>query len=772
MIEDTHYANIKNTDIQKARSGRMKYDFSSPLIKAEGKSASRAARLFYKELVLRGLNEKEPLSPNASVEFLISDDERLETSDCYSLEQNGTSLKISAKTVRGLIFGYSLFLRKCECKDGKITLIKNISGLYSPDKKIRGHQIGYRTCPNTYDAWSYKQYFRYYLDMAAFGCNTCEHIPYESTHSDRNALMKYDEEDFLVIASRMADAIDMDVSIWHPNCGGETENEAFERRKKLYSRVPRIDAVFPPGGDPGSLPADEFIKRSDRVGKMLKELHPKAQMWPSAQAPHIYENWGEDFLCELEKSHGGIDGVIMGPNHAFPMHELRKRLPARFPLRFYPDITHCVRCEYPVHFLEDDWHFSFASAFSRESVCPRPTEFALLHRLFSPYTVGSVSYSEGVHDDLNKMLWSALEFDKDSNIREIILDYARFFMYGADPERLCDAIFALEKNWDCDPLLSPCAENTYNAFCALKNDYPNLNKNWRFLLLYFRACCDEYVYKKRRFETKLLNEAYDELSFMNIKRAKEILNTPPESFVTSLRSEISSLGKTLFEYIGIQLDVEHYLTNSWERGATLDTVDNPVTDRLWLSGRISYCEALPENERSAFIKRLLSRNKTDADEVYFSVALHELKSLGVRQSGEFYMNFQGDNPNVNNGSIPMSMLKVYDHYSFSARFGGFLEGKDYILKINYKSKKADCVKHHKITANGTVIYDGVRFGGSPDALFDRELSAPGFETAKYILPSDVFKNGTLELKIEEPLVGFELCELWITKKEKDDSFTV
>lgn len=49
----------------------MKYDFSSPLIKAEGKSASRAARLFYKELVLRGLNEKEPLSPNASVEFLI-----------------------------------------------------------------------------------------------------------------------------------------------------------------------------------------------------------------------------------------------------------------------------------------------------------------------------------------------------------------------------------------------------------------------------------------------------------------------------------------------------------------------------------------------------------------------------------------------------------------------------------------------------------------------------------------------------------------------------
>lgn len=740
----------------------MKYDFSSPAIKAESDKARRAAKLFYKELSLRGV--KEIGKGTASVELEISNDSRLSSTDCYILEQNESHLKIFAKTVRGLIFGYSLFLRKCEFNGEKITLIKNLTGVYSPDKKIRGHQIGYRTCPNTYDAWSYKQYFRYYLDMAAFGCNTCEHIPYESTHSERNALMKYDEEDFLVVASRMANAIDMDVSLWHPNCGGETEDEAFERRKKLYSRVPRIDAVFPPGGDPGSLPADEFVKRSERVGKMLKALHPKAQMWPSAQAPHIYENWGEDFLFELNKSNGGIDGVIMGPNHAFPMHELRKRLPERFPLRFYPDITHCVRCEYPVHFLEDDWHFSFASALSRESVNPRPTEFALLHRLFSPYTVGSVSYSEGVHDDLNKMLWSALEFDKDADIREIILDYARFFMYGADPERICDAVFGLEKNWDCDPLLSQCAENTYNAFCGILRDFPFLFDNWRFLLLYFRACCDEYVFKKRRFETRLINDACDELSFMKLESAKAILNTPPEAFVTALRNEISSLGKTLFEAIGIQLDVEHYLTNSWERGATLDTIDNPITDRLWLLGRIEFCEALPKEEQSDFIKRLLLRNKTDPDEVYFSVALHELKSLGVRQNGEFYMNFQGDRPNVNNGTIPMSMLKVYDHFSFAARFGGFAGNTDYVLKINFKEKSPDCVKQRKITANDTVIYDSERFG---DERFDRELCAPGFETAQYILPADVFKNGTLELLIEEPTVGVELCELWITKKKAE-----
>jgi hypothetical protein len=52
--------------------------------------------------------------------------------------------------------------------------------------------------------------------MMAFTTNTCEHIPYEEGVSKRNCLMQYDEEEFLIEASRLADTIDMDVSLWHP----------------------------------------------------------------------------------------------------------------------------------------------------------------------------------------------------------------------------------------------------------------------------------------------------------------------------------------------------------------------------------------------------------------------------------------------------------------------------------------------------------------------------------------------------------------------------
>ncbi len=741
------------------------YDFTDIALKAVSKDEKRAALFFSKEIFLRtGKKVNEYCENKPLLIFTTGDFEFLRDKDCWKAEQNGNKIEIFAKGIRGLIFGYSYFLRKCEFKDGKITLIQNISGLYEPDKKIRGHQIGYRTTPNTYDAWNYKQYFRYCLDMASFGNNICEHIPYEGLCSRRNRLMKYDEEDFLVIASRLADAIDTDVSLWHPNCDGETADEAVERREKLYKRIPRIDVIFPPGGDPGELPADEFVSRCNKISDMVKRIHPEAKMFPSAQAPHSIENWGETFVESLKKDGSGIDGVIMGPNHAYPMHELRKIIPSDYPLRFYPDITHNVRCEYPVHFLEDDWHTSFASTLSREGVNPRPSELRTLHRIFSPYTIGSVSYSEGVHDDLNKMVWSILEFDKDADLREAVSDYVRFFMYSSDTEKLTDCIFALEKNWDCDPLESPCVKNTYKSFCELKKDYPSLSSNWRFMLLYFRACCDEFVFEKRKFETELINDAVISLSLFEIDEARKILGESLPKTTLELRDEIEALGKTLFDLIGIQLDVEHYCANGWERGATLDTIDNPVTDRLWLLNRLDYCDTLGENEKKDFISRLLNRNKTENDEVYYSVALHGLNTLGVRQNGEFYMNYQGDRPDVNNGSIPTSMLKVFDHFSFECKFGGFKPDTDYVLRIIYKSNRNDEIKHHKIVINDTVIYDGKRFGGRKDEIFDKELLAPGFESASYDLPRDVFINGTLEIKISEPTEGFEICELWIIKK--------
>ena len=221
------------------------------------------------------------------------------------------------------------------------------------------------------------------------------------------------------------------------------------------------------------------------------------------------------------------------------------------------------------------------------------------------------------------------------------------------------------------------------------------------------------------------------------------------------------MAEKLFELIGLQLDVEHYCADSWERGAVLETIDNNVTDRAFLLKKIEYALTLDESERNAFIDRLIYYRTCNDGEVYFSVALHGLNTLGIRQEGEFYMDVYADKPVAKERSMPMAMTKVYDHFSFKAKFGGFKANTDYILKIAYKTDINPEINDHRIIANGKTIYEGAQFGGRKDPEFDKIILVEGFESAEYILPKDVFINGTLELEIKEDIDGFKLCEMWI-----------
>ena len=57
------------------------------------------------------------------------------------------------------------------------------------------------------------------------------------------------------------------------------------------------------------------------------------------------------------------------------------------------------------------WDQAYALTLGREAINPRPAEFAAIHNRQAAYTDGFISYSDGVHDDVNKTVWSALSWD-------------------------------------------------------------------------------------------------------------------------------------------------------------------------------------------------------------------------------------------------------------------------------------------------------------------------------------------------------------------------
>lgn len=734
-------------------------DFREFKIFSETPPSQKAAELFSEEIKARTGAFPMLCGAKEEANFIFETDSEI-CRDGYKILCGDDAVSIFASGIRGFIYGYGMFLRKIVSLCGVPALAEDITGSYAPDKAIRGHQVGYRTTPNTYDAWSYEDYRRYYLDMMYFGTNTVEHIPYEKGVSRRNRLMKYDEEEFLVEASRMADEYDLDVSLWHPNNDGETVEQAAERRGNIYKTLPRLNVVFPPGGDPGEFYPDEFVLRCREISKALKKVHPNAQMWPSAQQPHSIPTWGEEFIEEMEKLPEEIDGVITGPNHAFDLETLRRRLPSKYPIRLYPDITHNVRCEYPVHFDRDDWHFALTTGLSRECTNPRPREYRLIHRLTRRYVVGSVSYSEGITDDVNKMVWADMDYFPDCDLRTSLLDYARLFFYGADAEKIADGILALELNWQCDPAENPTIETTLALFEGFAEEYPFLSENWRFLQLLMRAKCDWVLRSRRLFELDLIKLAKREIENGSLENAKKILETDFSEKYKKERADITDLAQKLFELIGLQSDVENYCADNWERGAILETMDLPVTDRKWLLGRLEYSKDMPD--AAEFMKKAVNRNKVRSDEYYFSVALNGLEECGTSQTGEIYMNFQGDRPDVNTGAMPTAMFKVYDNLTFKCKVGGLDYDGDYRLTVTFQSKKNEALSGFKITANGAVIYQGKQFGGEKNAEYDKAMLAPGFETASYVIPKNVIHNGCIDLEFSEPVMGVMFCEFRIT----------
>ncbi len=712
----------------------------------------KAAELFINEMRLRtGSSFAVSDEPDAAFSFSVK-----EPSECedFSVRVKEDKISFSAHRLRGLIYAYSLFLRKAVFRNGKITLVKDISGDYTPEKQIRGHQIGYRDANNTYDLWDAAQYKRYFLDLMAFGANIYEGIP--GDESEKNSFMKMSGNEMLAVSSEICKELDLDMCSWHPEEKKRDDDEAVRLAVEAYSKLTKLDCLFVPGGDPGDLMPAELFERCRKIKEAVSVYHPNLKIWISAQAPHEYEDWGEKFTEEIRKCPDFLEGVIFGPNHAMTLPELRKAVPERYPIRFYPDVTHNVRCEYPVHFEKNDWSYVLASTLSRESINPRPYEYKHLHDITKKYLCGSVSYSDGINDDVNKIIFSACDFDSSCDVREVLEDYARMYLWETDAAELADCIIGLEKNWQGNPGENGSIEKTLSALKAIGEATPEINENFRYVMCFFRAECDALVRRRFIFETELVNKAKEKIFAGDIKSAEEILKTDFDDEYKKLRASIDAHGADLNRLIGMQLDVEHYFGKAWDRGCTLETIDRCVTDRKYLLTRID------EGADAEKLQKLIDRNKVADGDIYFSFALDGMGKI-AEQTGEFYMDFEGDTPK-NNGSYPMSLVSLYDHYSL--RFSYEVEkNQKYVLEVTYYNRnfKENAVDFC-VNVNGTEIYHGVPYAEKYDEKM-RELLPEGFIPAIYEIPAELTADGRISAVITEPTRGFLVSEFRIVKGE-------
>ncbi|HSQ57114.1 MAG TPA: hypothetical protein VLM40_15395, partial [Gemmata sp.] len=666
-----------------------------------------------------------------------------------------------------VLFGVGRLLRELRLGRLKVTLPEGFAEESAPGTPLRGHQIGYRPKTNSYDAWTVAMWEQYIRDLAIFGCNAVELIPPRSDDSPDSPLFPLPPLRMMTEVSRIANEYGLDVWIWYPAMDRDyadpkTVELAMKEWGEVFKALPRVDAVFVPGGDPGHTRPKVLFDLLEKQAANLKKSHPNAAMWMSPQS--FTGPWMEEFFTLVRKEPAWLAGVVYGPQTRVPLPKLRELLPKKFPLRDYPDITHSRQCQYPV----PDWDVAYALTEGREVSNPRPIQTARMFRYGRPSTIGFITYSEGCHDDVNKAVWSALGWNENADVTEVLRQYGRYFIGPRLGERFAEGLLSLEKNWEGAVLDNAGIDATLKLFQKMESDAgPREKLNWRFQQALFRAYYDAFIRARLKHETAALDRAVAKLRAAKtsgvlkaIAEAEAILDrAAKQQAAPELRARLDVLAEALFQSIRAQLSVRKY-HGVFGRGNSLDTADVPMSDAVWLRGEMAAAKKLPtEAERLARIDAALNRTDPGPGGFYDDFGdpkrqPHLLRESGWQKDPGFDLSpqcaFSG-----RGGSSPRAWWHYAEtHYEtpLRARYEGLDASAKYRVRVVYGGQEGRKVR--LTTGDGREIHDW--------------LKKP-FEPVEFDVPKEAMANGKLTLTwTPEPGAGgpgrgCQVCEVWVLK---------
>jgi len=520
--------------------------------------------------------------------------------DGFRVQSIGNAIVIAGNDARGTLFGAGWLLRQLRMERDSVT-VENLKISTAPKYPLRGHQLGYRPKTNSYDGWSVPVWEQYIRDLVVFGTNAIELIPPRSDDAADSPHFPLPPMKMMIEMSRIADEYGLGVWIWYPAMDKDysdpaTVEFALKEWGDVFRQLPRIDAVFVPGGDPGHTQPKQLMALLEKQTENLHRYHPKAQMWMSPQS--FNREWMDEFLGIMKTEPAWLSGIVFGPQIRMSLPELRAAIPKRYPIRHYPDITHSRQSQYPV----PDWDVAYAVTEAREVINPRPMDEAAIFHLLAPFTIGSITYSEGCNDDVNKMVWSALGWNPDANITDVLREYSRYFIGYQYADPFAQGLLALERNWRGPLATNANVDTTRAQFEQMDGTAaPGVHANWRFQQALYRAYYDAYVRARLVYETGLERQAMAELrnaralgSLTAMNRAEQILDRTAEHPATELRARVFELAEALFQSIHMQLSVPRYQAISTDRGANLDTIDVTLNNRGWLAQNFAAIRQKPE----------------------------------------------------------------------------------------------------------------------------------------------------------------------------------
>lgn len=704
-------------------------------------------------------------------------DPRAEGFRIRTLSSNGRPcILIIGDDERGVLFGVGRLLRTLRMTRNALQLTAPLNLTAAPHYALRGHQLGYRDKTNSYCGWDLPQWEQYIRDLVVFGANAIELIPPRSDDNADSVHFPLAPLDMMVGMSQLAADYGVDVWLWFPAMDetyddSATVEFALQEWNQVFTRLPRIDAVFVPGGDPGRTQPNALMGLLEKQAAQLRQTHPTAQMWVSPQG--FSDAWMDEFVTYLtEREPNWLDGVVHGPWVHMTMAQFRALIPDRYPIRNYPDITHSLNCQFPV----PDWDVAYAVTEGRETINPRPLDEKTIFHYSQPHTIGFLTYSEGCNDDVNKAVWSGLGWDPSADVVEILREYGRYFIGDRYAESFAQGLLALERNWRGPLMANTGVQTTLQLFQALEDAAsPHELKNWRFQQALYRAYYDAYVHTRLIYESALEERAMSALrearrlgSLLAMAEAERILDLARTAPIAAdWRTRIFQLAEALFQSIHMQLSVKLYRAQHETRGANLDGIDFPLNNGPWLKERFVALRALPhEEDRLAGIQEIVDWTNPGPNGFYDDLSnslqqSHLVPGPGYADDPAFLESPLRNYPYIKDAR---TLRRAWRCYTIAL--------KDAPLRMHYPQLDPTARYRLRVVYSGTNARIPVRLETDGGVLIHDFMEKPDLpQPVEFDVPVEATQAGSLTLRWTRPAGlggagrGCDVSEVWLMQVE-------
>ena len=401
----------------------------------------------------------------------------------------------------------------------------------------------------------------------------------------------------------------------------------------------------------------------------------------------------------------------------------------------------------------------------------------MIFRHYNQYTNGFVTYSEGCNDDVNKFVWSGLGWNPEADVKELLVDYSRFFFGYELAESMAQGYLALERNWIGPLSANSAVDTTLEQFGEMERTAtPQLRLNWRFQQALYRAYYDAFVRARLRTETEQEQRALGELSKAKTRGALTAMaaaeHVLDQDMLTQsareLRARVFELAEGLFQSIRMQLSVPRYQAISLRRGANLDGIDFALNNRVWLKNRFTEIRAVQtETARLEQLDAIVNWTNPGPGGFYDDLGNmtqqpHLLRGAGFEKDPDFLhsslIGFGAQTPQQGWRVSWFTDAESLFDAPVQMRYTDLDASAHYRLKVIYAGD-GPRIKM-KLEANGnTLIHD---FVDKPNPIAALEFD----------IPQSAVKDGTLLLEWTRPPGlggsgrGSQVAEVWLMRRSK------